>query len=102
MKNKKGKAKPKTDEEFLEDEFPFSEAVKGPVVTGGGIKLPVSIRLDSEVIDHFKAIADKSGAKYQTLINLALKEYIASATIKETLLSDDFIGKLSLGLKKHG
>lgn len=33
---------------------------------------PVTIRLDTEVVDYFKAEADRTGIPYQNLINLYL------------------------------
>lgn len=85
-----------------EEENKFLNASQGPVVSSNGIKLPVTIRLDGEVIDYFKDRAKKTGgkAKYQTLINEALKEYITATNIRDVLLSDDFVKKLSQGIKK--
>ena len=92
------------DDKFLEKEFDFSKATKGPIVSGSSVKLPVSIRLDGDVIDYFKDLADKTGgkAKYQTLINEALKEYIAGNNIKQLLLSQEFAEQLASTLKKFG
>lgn len=86
----------------LRDEYDFSDAVRGPVVTGSGIKLPVTIRLDASIIDFFKDQAESfdGKAKYQTLINEALKEYIAGEKIQEILLSDEFIFRLSQNLRQ--
>ena len=41
-------------------------------------KVRITIRLDEDLLDHFGAIADRSGGKvgYQTLINSALREYV--------------------------
>ncbi|MFW7381782.1 MAG: BrnA antitoxin family protein [Oligoflexus sp.] len=82
-----------TDDELLEEEFDFSRGIRGPIVTSTGIKLPVTIRLDGNVIDFFKDLAEKSDgkAKYQTLINEALKDYIAGAKTEKLLLSDEFV-----------
>ena len=79
----------------------FECAEQGASITPQGVKLPVSIRLDGEVIDFFKSQAEASGgkAKYQTLINEALKEYVSGATVREILLSDEFVGQLSKKLK---
>ena len=92
----------KQEDKFLDEEFDFSRASKGPIVSAKGVKLPVSIRLDSEVIDFFKKQAEEIGgkARYQSLINEALKEYVAGANIKNLLLSDEFIKTLSDNLKK--
>ena len=38
---------------------------------------PVTMRLDLDVIDYFKAEADRTGIPYQNLINLYLQECVA-------------------------
>ena len=52
-------------------------------------KVRITIRLDEDLVDYFGTIADRSGGKvgYQTLINSALREYVAGKTPKweETL-----------------
>jgi uncharacterized protein (DUF4415 family) len=47
-------------------------------------KVRITIRLDEDLIDHFSAIADRSGGKtgYQTLINSALRDYVDGKTPK--------------------
>ncbi len=96
--------KDNNSDQFLEEGFDFSKASKGPIVSGSGVKLPVSIRLDGEVIDYFKDKATQleGKAKYQTLINEALKEYIAGNNIKQLLLSQEFAEQLASTLKKFG
>jgi uncharacterized protein (DUF4415 family) len=39
-----------------------------------GLKKRVTLRLDVDVIDYFKALAEKTGIPYQNLINLYLRE----------------------------
>ncbi len=39
-------------------------------------KKPVTIRLDVDVIDYFKAEADRTGIPYQNLINLYLQDCV--------------------------
>jgi len=92
----------KSDDELLEEEFDFSRGIRGPIVTYTGIKLPVTIRLGGEVIDFFKDRAEKLGgkAKYQTLLNETLKDYIAGANIERLLLSEEFVNQLSDRLQK--
>ena len=86
----------------LREEYDFSDATRGPVVTPSGIKLPVTIRLDGEIVDFFKDQAESVGgkAKYQTLINEALKEYVFGMKIQRFLLSDEFVNRLSQSLNK--
>ncbi|HET7273706.1 MAG TPA: BrnA antitoxin family protein [Longimicrobiaceae bacterium] len=49
------------------------------VMPGDGPKVPVSIRLDPEVLDHFK----KSGRGYQSRISAVLLAYVRSRTRKQ-------------------
>jgi uncharacterized protein (DUF4415 family) len=40
------------------------------------LKKPVSIRLDTPVIEYFKRLSEKSGIPYQALINLYLRDCV--------------------------
>jgi uncharacterized protein (DUF4415 family) len=42
------------------------------------LKKPVTMRLDRETIDYFKALAEETGIPYQSLINLYLRDCVAS------------------------
>ena len=42
------------------------------------LKKSVTMRLGEDVIEHFKQMADESGVPYQRLINLYLRDCIAS------------------------
>ncbi len=55
----------------------FSKGKRGSLVTPDPNKVRVTIRLDGDVIKHFKKIVHEAGGgNYQTLINNALREYI--------------------------
>jgi len=55
----------------------FSGAKRGAVVPSDPNKERITIRLDRDVIDHFRSIVnDAGGGNYQTLINAALREHI--------------------------
>ena len=55
----------------------FSKGKRGAVVTPDPNKVRITIRLDGDVINHFKKIVHEAGGgNYQTLINNALREYI--------------------------
>ena len=56
----------------MRDEYDFSNARKNPYAKK--IKKQVTIRLEPEVIDYFKALALENGIPYQTLINLYLRD----------------------------
>ena len=55
----------------------FSKGKRGAIVTPDPNKVRITIRLDGDVINHFKKIVHEAGGgNYQTLINNALREYI--------------------------
>ncbi len=55
----------------------FSKGKRGAVITPDPNKVRITIRLDADIIDHFKNIVNKAGGgNYQTLINDALREHI--------------------------
>lgn len=70
----------------MKAEYDFSEAKRGAVVPQAG-KTRITIYLDDSVIEEFRARAESAGKGYQTMINDALKEYLAkgSDTLEETL-----------------
>lgn len=56
----------------MRDEYDFSNARKNPYV--GKLKRQITINIDCDVIDYFKAQSEENGIPYQTLINLYLKD----------------------------
>lgn len=55
----------------------FSKGIRGPIIKPDPNKVRITIRLDADIIEHFKEIVlEAGGGNYQTLINDALKEYI--------------------------
>ena len=55
----------------------FSKGKRGAVVKPGPNKERITIRLDADVIAHFKRLVNEAGGgNYQTLINDALREHI--------------------------
>lgn len=61
----------------MKREYDFSNAKRGPVVTVPKTKEKITIRLDRDVIDWFRAAVDRAGGgNYQTLINDALREHL--------------------------
>lgn len=42
------------------------------------MKRQVTMRIDAPTLDYFKRMADETGVKYQTLINLYLRDCVAS------------------------
>jgi len=55
----------------------FSRGKRGPVIKPDPNKVRITIRLDADIIEHFKKIVHQAGGgNYQTLINDALREQI--------------------------
>ncbi len=55
----------------------FSKGKRGPVVKTDPNKQRITIRLDADIIEHFKhRVHASGGGNYQTLLNDALREYI--------------------------
>ena len=55
----------------------FSKGKRGPVVPPDPNKTRITIRLDTDILDHFKGIVNEAGGgNYQTLINNVLRDHI--------------------------
>ncbi len=63
----------------MKAEYDFSKAKRGAVVPQPG-KTRITIYLDDSVIEEFRTRAEFAGKGYQTMINDALKEYLAKDT----------------------
>lgn len=66
----------------------FSKGKRGPVVRSNPTKVRITIRLDADIIEHFKRkVLDAGGGNYQTLINDALRQSIEqqSRPLEDTL-----------------
>lgn len=60
----------------MRKEYDFSRAKRNPYATR--LKRQVTIRLDRGTIAYFKALSAETGIRYQTLINLYLRDCAAS------------------------
>ncbi len=61
----------------MRKEYDFSKAKRGPAIAAAKGKARITIRLDEEVLEWFKAQVDAAGGgNYQTLINSALVDHI--------------------------
>lgn len=60
----------------MREEYDFSTASKNPYASRP--KKQVTIRLDEESVDYFKSLAEELGIPYQSLINLYLRDCVAS------------------------
>ena len=56
--------------------YDFSNAKRNPYAKR--LKRQVTIRLDEPTVAYFKALSDETGIRYQTLINLYLRECATS------------------------
>jgi uncharacterized protein (DUF4415 family) len=64
----------------MRKEYDFSNAKRGPVVPGAKGKTRITIRLDVDVVQWFKAeVHAAGGGNYQTLMNHALREYMVKS-----------------------
>ena len=60
----------------MRKEYDFSPAKRGAVIASPG-KTRITIMLDDDVIEFFRARAEAAGTGYQTMINTALKSVVA-------------------------
>ena len=56
----------------MRDEYDFSKGKRGAVIPSPG-KTRITIMLDDDVIERFRAQAEAEGVGYQTLINSLLR-----------------------------
>ncbi len=57
----------------------FSKGTRGPVLRSDPNKVRITIRLDRDIVEHFKNIVlSQGGGNYQSLINDSLRDQIAS------------------------
>ena len=70
----------------MKAEYDFSKARRGAMVPPAAGKTRITIRLDSGVIDWFRAqVNEPGGGNYQSLINEALKSHITKHGLERTL-----------------
>lgn len=76
---------PEKDAE-MRKEYDFSTAVRGPIFPPPPGTTRVTISLDNEVLDWFRAqVHAAGGGNYQTLMNDALKEYMRGHQLEDML-----------------
>lgn len=56
----------------MREEYDFSNARPNPYIKKA--KKQITINLDESTIEYFKALSDKTGIPYQTLINMFLSD----------------------------
>ncbi len=60
----------------MRKEYDFSRSGKNPYAKS--LKRQITIRIETEIIDYFKKLAEDSGVPYQNLINLYLRDCVHS------------------------
>ena len=74
----------------------FTSARRGAVAKMEPGKTKISIRLDNQVLEHFRSVVEGAGeGNYQTLINDALVAYIHQSSMLEAVrqvVRDEFAG----------
>ena len=62
----------------MRKEYDFRNGKRGAVVAAPSGKTRITIRLDNDILDWFRNRAHAAGGgNYQTMINAALREYVA-------------------------
>ena len=62
----------------MRDEYDFSNGRRGQVIPTPG-KTRITTWIDNDVLEEFRKRAEKAGTGYQTMMNDALKAYLATA-----------------------
>lgn len=62
----------------MRNKYDFSSGKRGPVIPSPG-KTRITIMLDNDVLEFFRASAESGGIGYQTMINTALRETLERA-----------------------
>lgn len=63
----------------MRDEYDFTNGKRGPVIPPPKGKTRITIFIDTGVLNEFRKRAEKAGTGYQTMMNEALKNYLAEA-----------------------
>lgn len=87
----------------MRKEYDFSKAKRGPAVPVPTGKTRITIRLDEDIVEWFKAQVEAAGGgNYQSLINDALREHVRHARepLEQTLRR--VLGEMLPHLKRTG
>ena len=60
----------------MKEEYDFSKGKRGAVIPQKG-KTRITIFIDDAILDEFRARAERAGTGYQTMMNEALRSYLA-------------------------
>ena len=62
----------------MKDEYDFAKGKRGAVMPQRG-KTRISIHIDNDVLEAFRARAERAGIGYQTMMNDALRRFLAES-----------------------
>ncbi|MDX8396843.1 MAG: BrnA antitoxin family protein [Mariprofundaceae bacterium] len=72
----------------MNKEYDFSDAKQGALSPLPSTKKRITIRLDADVVEHFKQQAENiGGGNYQSLLNEALKDHIKGKDMADVVRS---------------
>ena len=64
---------------IMKKEYDFKNGKRGPIIQSAKGKTRITIRIDDDIIEWFRQqVHNAGGGNYQTLINIALRDYINS------------------------
>lgn len=66
----------------MRKEYDFKQGKRGAVLPAAG-KTRITIMLDEDIIEFFRARAEAQGTGYQTMINAALRSIVAQASTRK-------------------
>ncbi|MCM0081554.1 BrnA antitoxin family protein [Geomonas sp. Red32] len=70
----------------MKKNYDFSDGVRGLVVPPDSTKTRITIRIDNDILDWFRAkVNEQGGGNYQTMINQALRSCIQEKPLKELI-----------------
>ena len=64
----------------MKEEYDFHHGKRGAVIPQPG-KTRITIYVDNDVLETFRQRAENSGAGYQTIMNQALRDYLAQSSL---------------------
>ena len=64
----------------MKEEYDFHQGKRGAVIPQPG-KTRITIYVDNDVLETFRRRAENSGTGYQTIMNQALRDYLAQSSL---------------------
>lgn len=58
----------------MKEEYDFSQSIRNPYIKK--LKKQVTIRLEDDVVNYFKGLAEETGIPYENLIDLYLQDCV--------------------------